>query len=524
MDYSEVDKSIQEQIKALLSVSAHMLTQNLPESSRKKFIESTSNSEKWGDSDEMNDGWMPIGTMPHQMIYPTFQELANVRSTSRRLCAGNEIAQNILFHYKSHLVGEGVTVSIDPRAMDEDPEKLAEYTPDATHQKMSKNWELFTEKCKFNTRLENWVERNLRDGETFLRLFPSKDNSPPTLRFIDPHFVGQADIDVEKDRLGIRTDKNDVETVEAYLINKAGADGAVTKLEPVPAEFVVHDKHGADMDARRGIPSFYPVFTNIRRVEKLLVNVSTVATIQSAIALIRRHTQTTQPKMNAWLNSKDDANPKKTDVVTGRHIPQRRLPSGAIIDAPAGVEYDFPGHDVDPSGFLTVIDKELAAIALVFVLPVSWLLSTDPKDQAIQAGSPFTKNFKRKQRNLYEHIVDLFWRVQELMGVDKAAREKFKVTVHGPQIAEASALDQERVAEIALRNGTLSPQTYARTSNRNYAKERAGMIKHRKTAQPNEVMPGDSGNTNVEGDAPSAGQGGDGQTKKSGGARKGAKN
>ena len=47
---------------------------------------------------------------------------------------------------------------------------------------------------------------------------------------------------------------------------------------------------------KRGLPLYFPVRKNLRRVEKLLRNMSAVAEIQSAIALIRRHRHGTRDR------------------------------------------------------------------------------------------------------------------------------------------------------------------------------------------------------------------------------------
>ena len=108
-----------------------------------------------------------------------------------------------------------------------------------------------------------------------------------------------------------------------------------------------------------------------------------------------------------------------------------------------------------------------------------------------------------------------------MMGVDPALRLKYCAEFFGPELAIGSALDQARVNEIEERSGALSPQTWCSQVGRNWAVERAGMIQHRETVQPNEVMPGDLGNTNVTPDQKSAGQGGDGETKSSNGTSRG---
>ena len=70
-----------------------------------------------------------------------------------------------------------------------------------------------------------------------------------------------------------------METVLGYYV-----DG-----ELVDAGEVQHRQANVDFNVKRGLPLYTPVRKNLRRAEKLLRNMSIVAEIQSAIALIRKH-------------------------------------------------------------------------------------------------------------------------------------------------------------------------------------------------------------------------------------------
>jgi hypothetical protein len=66
------------------------------------------------------------------------------------------------------------------------------------------------------------------------------------------------------------TDEKDVETVIAYYVDGEAVD---------PAE-IQHRKANVDANVKRGIPTWWPVSSNLRRAEKLLRNMTTVAEIQ----------------------------------------------------------------------------------------------------------------------------------------------------------------------------------------------------------------------------------------------------
>src|SRR5205823_375671 len=132
----------------------------------------------------------------------------------------------------------------------------------------------------WHRRQQEIVRRYDRDGEVFLRFFVDVDGQT-RVRFVEP---GQAATPPERagdpaTTFGIETEADDVETSLGYWV-----DGSL-----VDACHIQHRKANVDQNVKRGLPLFYPVRKNLRRAEKLLRNMSVVAEIQSAIALIRKH-------------------------------------------------------------------------------------------------------------------------------------------------------------------------------------------------------------------------------------------
>ena len=113
------------------------------------------------------------------------------------------------------------------------------------------------------------------------------------MRFVEP-----AQVAAPTDRLadpsasfGVQTDPDDVETVLGYWI-----DGRL-----VDAAEIQHRKANVDANVKRGLPLFFPVRKNLRRAEKLLRNMSVVAEIQSAIAMIRKHQAATAAGLEQFV-------------------------------------------------------------------------------------------------------------------------------------------------------------------------------------------------------------------------------
>src|SRR4029077_9469820 len=115
---------------------------------------------------------------------------------------------------------------------------------------------------------------------------------------------------------GILTDPQDVETVFGYYV-----DGVL-----VDACDIQHRKANVDGNVKRGLPLFYPVRKNLRRAEKLLRHMSTVAEIQSALPLIRQHRNVARTAVQQFVTSQTDGSPTRSASV-------RRFAPGMILDA-----------------------------------------------------------------------------------------------------------------------------------------------------------------------------------------------
>lgn len=460
-----------------------------------------------GTGDENFDGWLPLRLAGSNKYYDyTLQELKTIRDAVRTLCDVNELAKNIIKHYKNFIVGKGIQLTILPEDLGDDPVAIADVKDDAQMRKMRENWKLFTEANNFTSRLHEWVERKHRDGEAVIRIFKTKN--VPVIRFVEPNFIESSDTDAP---YGVIVDENDAETLEFVVYKNPETSEEVD----IKATDIIYDKVNVDRAAPRGIPSFWPCMTNFRRAEKLLINSSVLATVQAAITMIRRHETASQAKVERLIRSTADGI-NRTDTSTGRPIYARKVRPGTVLDAPKGIAYDFPSHSVDPSRFIAVATNELSRIAANFVLPVEWLLADEPTEP-LTPGSPVVANFEREQTELFTHIVSLFWNIQGRMGINvEKNRLKYNIFINGRRLAVGKALDEARVDEILLRNGATSPQGIAAKHGIQYATARANVIKHRRTAQPGEAMPGDRGNTNP---AQMQDNGGDGTTTSTQGQR-----
>lgn len=467
-------------------------------------------SEKFTDPGESFDNFMSVTLGDKTYFDMNEGELKQVRDFARKLAASDELVTAIIELFVTHIVGDGLYTQITPKELGKDPEKIADIIEsDPQIKTLRDNWEAFTTVNKFNGVAKNWIIRRHRDGEAILRLFRDAkiqfgSLKVPAIRFIEPDYIkGDNGKDI---RHGIKTDPNDVMSILAYLYNTDG------EAKPIDPKDVIHDKANVDVNFYRGFTTFYSIFTNIRRISKNLVNVSVLTGIQSAIALIRKHDTANQSKLQTFVARNSDGRPR---INSGSGKPQLavQLGAGTVIDAGPGIDYDFPAHQIKADQYIEVIKREIGTVATRTHLPLPWLLGEELQ-KPLSEGSPTVKFLRGEQGSLFDQVIELFWMVQESMGVNPDIRQKYNITVFGPELAVGTAEEEARVGEIEVRNGVLSPQTWAARRRRNWLIERAQTIQHRRTKQPGEVMPGDAGNTNVSNTQPSASDGGDGKTKK----------
>jgi capsid protein len=321
---------------------------------------------------------------------------------------------------------------------------------------------------KWRQRQQEIVRRRDRDGEVFLRLFGAADGVA-RVRFVEP-----SQVSTPPDRagdpaagFGIQTDPADVETVLGYYV-----DGRL-----VDAAEIQHRKAHVDANVKRGLPLFYPVRKNLRRAEKLLRNMSVVAEIQSAIAIIRKHRSGTRNSVQQFVA--DSADASTTGARTGRTSHLRRYAPGTILDAFSGTDYEFPAIGLDAGRYVAVLQAELRAVASRLVMP-EFMLTSDASNanysSTMVAEGPAVRMFSRLQHEMIEDDLELFGRVL-VHAVDAgrlAPRSLAAVEIQAlpPSLAVRDRLKETQADQILLRNGVMSTDTMATRHDLDPEKER----------------------------------------------------
>ncbi len=418
--------------------------------------------ELWGDFvdpaeaylDADGSRWSQLGgeagrTGAAGLAFSSEPQLAEIRAQCRALAVSNEFAINGHENRISYVVGDGHSYRVTAKEGRTVSEDLIGDVQEVLDD--------FREANGWHRRQQEIVRRRDRDGEAFLRFFTDADGRT-RVRFVEPVQVAtppERASDLAAG-FGIQTDADDVETVLGYYV-----DG-----HWVAADEIQHRKANVDANVKRGLPLFYPVRKNLRRAEKLLRNMSVVAEIQSAIAIIRKHASGTRASVGRFVQDQADAS--VGDGATGKTTHYQRFAPGTILDAFAGTDYQFPAAAIDASRYVAVLQAELRAIAARLVMP-EFMLSSDASNanyaSTMVAEGPAVRMFQRLQREMIEDDLAVVWRVvRAAVEAGRLPTEALtSISIQGipPTLAVRDRLREAQADQILVRNGAMSAETMA---------------------------------------------------------------
>lgn len=418
---------------------------------------------------EEGDWWGPVGSGYARgsggTLGPVNEgSLRDLREECRRLSITNEFAINGIENRISYVVGSGHTYQAVARRqasgenVDSAGEDIALRVQDLLDE--------FRHANRWHQRQQEVMRRLDRDGEALLRLFAAADGKT-SVRFIEPDQVATpaGRSGDESATFGVLTRAGDVEAVQGYFV-----DGQL-----VDAVQVQHRKANVDSNVKRGIPLYMPVRSNLRRAEKLLRNMSVVAEIQSAIALIRKHRGATRTGVEQFVA--DNAS-GSTGSTNGRTRSLTHYGPGTILDAPAGLEYDFPATGIDAGSFVDILQAELRAIAARLVMPEFMFTSNASNANfasTMIAEGPAVRMFQRLQAAMVEDDCELLWRVidnaMQAGRLPSDTRTLVELQITPPSLQIRDRLQEAQVDKIAFKHGVLSRQTWSRHLGLDYEQE-----------------------------------------------------
>jgi hypothetical protein len=423
-------------------------------------------------ADGDGEWWLPVGAASGPTAGNSWgaldePQLREIRQQCRALAATNGYAINGHENRVNYLVGAGHSYRATVRkGVDASPELAAD---------VQRLLDEFLQINRWHERQQEIVRRVDRDGEAFLRFFVDSGGIT-SVRFIEPDQIAapsRLSIDPSAS-FGVQTEHDDVESVVGYYV-----DG-----ELVDAHEVQHRRANVDFNVKRGLPLYTPVRKNLRRAEKLLRNMSVVAEIQSAIALIRKHRGVSRSGVEQFVAAAADAT--ATDSQSGRTRHFSQYGPGTILDAPAGLEYDFPAIGVDAASFVAVLQAELRAIASRLVMP-EFMFTSDASNSnyasTMVAEGPAVRMFERLQASLVEQDRAVMWRVVENAihagRLPTGAGGAVEIQIMPPSVRVRDRLRDTQVDRIASMHGILSPQTWSQHLGLDYDQEQKNLAMHR---------------------------------------------
>ncbi|WP_347245368.1 phage portal protein [Thermogutta sp.] len=394
--------------------------------------------------------------------YRSEYELARIRNESRWFATHHPFAVSALENRASYVVGSGHTYTVRPKPNAD----ISDETLEAIEREITEFLEL---NLWQHRQIENQIRLD-RDGEVFLRFF--EVDGRLVVRYIEPEQVSTPPGD--KSLFGIITDERDAERVLGYWVRY---DPERMDWQRIDADEVQHRKANVDGTMPRGLPTLFAVRANLRRVWKLLRNMTTVASIQAAVAIVRQHGAAPAGSVQQYVSRM--APVPQNQEQSQQSQTYERFPPGAIIDVAPGVEVKFPAEGINVGNYVAAIQAELRAIAARLAMP-EYMLSGDASNanysSTLVAEGPAVKMFERLQSQM------IWWDCQILMGAlevaERAGRlpegisKQIVIDAEAPTVMTRDRLKEAQADQILYTLGIVSPQTLAARYGFDYNQER----------------------------------------------------
>lgn len=274
------------------------------------------------DQEVFDPDWVPLdsgGMSAEQINNYLIANLDRIRFYSRYLWYTNDAYKGIIRTYIKYIAGR------PPQIESKNDLSMAK-------------WNKFFSEKQFRRFMKEWVRRFFLDGETFLYL--------PTMTFIDPSMVveptiyGNASYGIEWDYAGKEI---------AFFVKKG------TNIFRVDGGYILHTDD-TDDDQKRGLPYLLTAQKKLEDYDNLLDFRVQLNKIRSSIALIRKHTASSD-KIKSFADARKETT--MTDS-SGRSFRGKYIKPGEILDVGINTTYEFLNPKVDA----TDVKEDLRAIRL----------------------------------------------------------------------------------------------------------------------------------------------------------------
>lgn len=427
----------------------------------------TDDGEVWNEVGYHRGGRARRGLFARRM---TMRDLQHAREIGRLLADENEYVIGSMQNRVAYTVGEGLVWRLVPKDRMAEDRKLTHEGNDFL--------EAFREAQDMDLVEQEHVIRQDRDGNSFIRCFGNADGPGPNVRFMDPVEIC-APAELPQDlplraqhalSMGVDVEPYDVRTVKGYYV--WGELGGVAEYVPawhgnefegLGIRHVHHAKINCDLMDPHGWPTYWPIRKNMSRSEKLLRNMSYVAALQAAIALIRKHSSGTEAEVEALLRQHSDLS--VTNNLTGKTTEFREFGPGLMIDA-MGFDYEAPVSSVNAGNNMQVLDADLRGSAAAVQQPA--FMFTGKVDggfaSEMVAEGPHHKAVKRLQARNKKILKRVHWDaiVHDVRfgRLDPAILQRYKLEVDFPDPLVRDHLQQTQRYQILRDKGAISLHTW----------------------------------------------------------------
>jgi len=339
---------------------------------------------------------------------------------------------------------------------------------------------------RFDGRSKELVRRLFRDGEFFLRFFPTNDEvafewgeegnrqtgkgSIMEIRFIDPEEI--------KDKTnthshGIETDPDDVEKVLAY--HRAFFKDNVEVSDVIDAEEIIHGKIMCDGNEKRGVSFLVGVAKYLKSYRSWLDDRIRLNRLRNIFNLVMTPTGAMTPANIKSQFSDEDSTPTGSTA-------SKKIPKPGTILAAKGVGWEFKNLNINATD--TKDDgRNIERMICKGTGLVEGVITGDYSNQnyasALIAESPMVRTIEDWQDIVAEFIEQIFQKVIQYGKAEGAVSQdaseecsvNFATMVHRNLQEDTTAYQMHRM------NGWASSKTISTKLGYDYEEEREQMAK-----------------------------------------------
>jgi hypothetical protein len=157
-----------------------------------------------------------------------------------------------------------------------------------------------------------------------------------------------------------------------------------------------------------------------------------------------------------------------------------------IVDANAGVEYEFPAAGIQAHNFVAILKAELRAIASRLVMP-EFMLTSDASNAAcastLVSEGPAVRMFSRLQAQQIDDDRQVMRRVVQAAidarRLPEDCLDLVELEIAAPSLNVRDPLREVYAMRVESQRGVLSPQTWSRLRGYDYDQEQTNLRVHR---------------------------------------------